>query len=105
MNSLNTHEISLTECPAWDGKQVHVQAEDWKILGEAKRDAAFKKLGICWFEFARLEYFDPVRMTLINPMHNLLMGAILVLLHVSCQVDISLHRSDKDAVVWCMDQG
>lgn len=50
------------------------RAKEWNALPAEDRDVFFKKFGVRWFEFARLPYFDPVRMTLIDPMHNLLMG-------------------------------
>jgi hypothetical protein len=39
------------------------------------RETFFKQTGTRWFEFARLPYFDAVRMTVVDPMHNLLIGA------------------------------
>ncbi|KZV81223.1 hypothetical protein EXIGLDRAFT_575436, partial [Exidia glandulosa HHB12029] len=43
------------------------------------RDAYFKKHGVRWFELARLPYFDPVRMSVIDPMHCLLLGIVKTL--------------------------
>ncbi|KAF8471023.1 hypothetical protein JB92DRAFT_2771868, partial [Gautieria morchelliformis] len=40
------------------------------------RDKSFKESGTRWFEFARLPHFDAVRMTVVDPMHNLLIGVI-----------------------------
>jgi hypothetical protein len=40
---------------------------------EAKADF-FKKNGVRWTEFARLIYFDIVKWTVVDPMHNLLLG-------------------------------
>ncbi len=35
----------------------------------------FVRLNACrWSEFARLPYFDLVRMVVIDPMHNLILG-------------------------------
>ncbi|KAJ7312545.1 hypothetical protein DFH08DRAFT_918005 [Mycena albidolilacea] len=34
----------------------------------------FKKNGVRWTEFARLIYFDIVKWTVVDPMHNLLLG-------------------------------
>lgn len=39
-----------------------------------EKDEFFKLHGARWFEFARLSYFDPMRMVIIDPMHNLLLG-------------------------------
>ncbi|KAF7346894.1 hypothetical protein MVEN_01441600 [Mycena venus] len=38
------------------------------------RNEFFATHGVRWTEFARLEYFDIVRYTVIDPMHNLLLG-------------------------------
>jgi hypothetical protein len=32
--------------------------------------------GVCWTEFAQLSYFDVVRCSVIDPMHNLLQGVV-----------------------------
>ncbi|KAJ7361702.1 hypothetical protein DFH08DRAFT_911337 [Mycena albidolilacea] len=34
----------------------------------------FSQYGVQWTEFARLEYFDLIKYTIIDPMHNLLLG-------------------------------
>ncbi|KAF8576300.1 hypothetical protein K439DRAFT_1367646, partial [Ramaria rubella] len=39
-------------------------------------DAYFKEHGTRWFEFTQLPYFDVIQMTIIDPMHNLLMGVV-----------------------------
>jgi hypothetical protein len=36
----------------------------------------FKEHGARWTELARLPYFDLVRQTIIDPMHNLLLGML-----------------------------
>ncbi|KAJ6459895.1 hypothetical protein C8R45DRAFT_826624, partial [Mycena sanguinolenta] len=38
------------------------------------RQAFFSTKGVRWTEFARLKYFDLVRYTVVDPMHNLLLG-------------------------------
>ena len=59
-----------------DSIQHIIQAYEYASLAtEQVQEAFFKKNGVRWFEFARLPYFDPVRMTIIDPMHNLLIGA------------------------------
>lgn len=37
----------------------------------------FDEHGVRWTELARLPYFDLVRQTIIDPMHNLLLGVSL----------------------------
>ncbi|KZT27351.1 hypothetical protein NEOLEDRAFT_1060777 [Neolentinus lepideus HHB14362 ss-1] len=47
----------------------------WKSLKtQADRDTFFETFGARWTEFAHLSYFDLVRYTLIDPMHNTLQG-------------------------------
>lgn len=45
-----------------------------RLKTPTEREAYFKKHGVRWYAFARLTYFDAVRMTIIDPMHNLLLG-------------------------------
>lgn len=48
---------------------------EWKALTtEEDRARYFSEYGVRWTEFARLEYFDLVRYTIVDPMHNLLLG-------------------------------
>ncbi|KAF8588016.1 hypothetical protein K439DRAFT_1336500 [Ramaria rubella] len=56
----------------------HVRwAWEWVNLGSTKeRDKYFKSCRTCWFEFVCLPYFDVIRMTIIDPMHKLLMGVV-----------------------------
>ena len=57
----------------------HIQlAHDYASLPVNERDEFFSKHGVRWFEFARLPYFDPIRMTIIDPMHNLLIGMYML---------------------------
>ncbi|KAJ6575942.1 hypothetical protein DFH09DRAFT_835249, partial [Mycena vulgaris] len=41
---------------------------------EEEKAEFFAIHGVRWTEFARLTYFDLVRYTIIDPMHNLLLG-------------------------------
>ncbi|EJF61882.1 hypothetical protein DICSQDRAFT_59914, partial [Dichomitus squalens LYAD-421 SS1] len=58
--------------------QVHVaHARAWKAHEDKKeRDAYFKLHGSRWSELMRLPYYDCVAMTVIDPMHNLLLGTL-----------------------------
>ena len=40
----------------------------------AAREKFVEDHAACWSEFSRLPYFDLVRMIIIDPMHNLLLG-------------------------------
>ncbi|OCH83767.1 hypothetical protein OBBRIDRAFT_742729 [Obba rivulosa] len=58
--------------------QEHLRrAQEYKTLnGKKEREQFFKKHASRWFEFSRLPYFDPVRMAIIDPMHNILLGVV-----------------------------
>jgi hypothetical protein len=58
-----------------DGEDFRSKAYRWKELtSDDERKAFFDKYGVRWTEFARLTYFDIVRCSVIDPMHNLLQG-------------------------------
>ncbi|KAJ7776024.1 hypothetical protein DFH07DRAFT_732070, partial [Mycena maculata] len=47
----------------------------YRVLpNQEEKDKFFSTHGVRWTEFARLKYFDLVRYTIIDPMHNLLLG-------------------------------
>ncbi|GBE84457.1 hypothetical protein SCP_0604360 [Sparassis crispa] len=63
--------------PLRNGEDHKRLAREWKMLSsEAERAEFFKAHGVRWTELARLPYFDPVRMTVIDPMHNFLLGVV-----------------------------
>ena len=45
-----------------------------KVSTQSKHDELAKKYGICYSCLLQLEYFDAVRFTSIDPMHNLFLG-------------------------------
>jgi hypothetical protein len=49
---------------------------EWKQLPAGQRAAHFAEHGSQWSEFARLPYFDLIRMTILDPMHVWLLNAI-----------------------------
>jgi hypothetical protein len=54
-------------------------AEEYRSLAnDTERTKFAKKHGVRWTEFARLHYFDPVRMVIIDPMHCMLLGMPLI---------------------------
>ncbi|TFK50448.1 hypothetical protein OE88DRAFT_1735998 [Heliocybe sulcata] len=58
-----------------DGEDHKARCWRWKQLStQEERDGWFQHFGARWTEFARLPYFDLVRFTLIDPMHNILLG-------------------------------
>ncbi|KAG2063843.1 hypothetical protein BDR04DRAFT_945156, partial [Suillus decipiens] len=63
--------------PRRDGLQHRKHAEEYNGLGAKEQDDFFTKHSARWFELARLPYFDPVRMTVIDPMHRFLLGLLI----------------------------
>ena len=55
---------------------VHKQrAWEYALLPDDKtRQMFFDEHSARYFELSRLPYFNPVRMTVIDPMHNILLG-------------------------------
>ncbi|OAD74052.1 hypothetical protein PHYBLDRAFT_112449, partial [Phycomyces blakesleeanus NRRL 1555(-)] len=50
-------------------------AERWRQAGSnAERARLEKENGVCWSELHRLQYFNAVECTIIDPMHNLFLG-------------------------------
>lgn len=65
--------------PLRSSEDFRSRAKEWlEHTTPAAKAAHFKEYGARWFEFARLPYFDPVRMTVIDPMHNILLGAFII---------------------------
>ncbi|OCH86190.1 hypothetical protein OBBRIDRAFT_814722 [Obba rivulosa] len=50
--------------------------EGLTIGGKSERDEFFKAHAARYFALSRLPYFDPVRMSVIDPMHNILLGVV-----------------------------
>ncbi|KZP02636.1 hypothetical protein FIBSPDRAFT_770421 [Athelia psychrophila] len=49
----------------------------WKnATSKAERDAIFAKYGVRWSELWRLSYYDPIKMLVIDGMHNLFEGLV-----------------------------
>lgn len=53
---------------------MKAKASEHRQLPEEDQAAYFQRHGQRWFAFARLPYFDPSRMFVVDPMHNLLLG-------------------------------
>jgi Transposase family tnp2 len=52
-------------------------AEAWRDApSEIERKKLFKRTGVRWSELLRLPYFDPTRMIVVDPMHNLFLGLV-----------------------------
>jgi len=78
---LSLHLIShfdLLGFQARTGEMHRKQCYQWKDLqAEDEQDEFFAKHGVRWTELARLPYFDIIRCSMIDPMHNLLLGKLL----------------------------
>ncbi|KZP07470.1 hypothetical protein FIBSPDRAFT_665001, partial [Athelia psychrophila] len=49
----------------------------WRdATSKAERDTIFAKFGVRWSELWRLPYYDPIRMLIIDGMHNLFEGLV-----------------------------
>lgn len=62
-------------CPPRSYEEHRQLALEWKSLEGKERTEHFKQHGSRWAEIMRLPYYDCIRMTVIDPMHNLLLGA------------------------------
>ncbi|KZV91933.1 hypothetical protein EXIGLDRAFT_577710, partial [Exidia glandulosa HHB12029] len=52
------------------------QAEAYRIASPSERLRLKKENGVKWSELLRLPYWDPTRFTVVDAMHNLLLGLI-----------------------------
>ena len=74
------------DSPKRDGKEHRKKCFEWKDLPPPERDKFFSIHGVHWSELARLPYFDIVRQSIIDPMHNLLLGQSLSLSSISIYI-------------------
>lgn len=72
---IDMDDIHIVDKALWPAKDVaHMRdyAERWKNApSEKARDSLFDASGIRWSPLYRLSYWDPVRFTIIDPMHAL----------------------------------
>ncbi|TFK81258.1 hypothetical protein K466DRAFT_502435 [Polyporus arcularius HHB13444] len=62
-------------CPPRTHEEHLRLATEWRKLEDpSERSEHFKINGARWSELLRLPYYDSVRMTVVDPMHNLLLG-------------------------------
>ena len=77
--SIDTNAKSYTYATAndpRDGEEHRRRAREFRDMEDAdKRETYYKEHASRWFELCRLPYFDPVKMAVIDPMHNILLGA------------------------------
>lgn len=77
---LSRYILSEFEPRTW--AQHLADADEYLSASPSDRIDLFKEKGARFYELARLPYFDPIRMTIIDPMHNLLLGWSFFLLLV-----------------------
>lgn len=65
----------LARPPRDDQEHRRLGREYQNIADEKEQQLFFKEHASRWFELSRLPYFNPVRMAIIDPMHNILLGA------------------------------
>ncbi|KAI0026577.1 hypothetical protein K488DRAFT_32337, partial [Vararia minispora EC-137] len=76
-----TDEALKNGCPPRTGAEHKRLSKEYRRLETTAERAAFaKQHGVRWTEFVRLHYFDPIRMTIIDPMHCMLLGVP----HIPC---------------------
>jgi hypothetical protein len=69
----------VLEFPKRDGGKHRRLCQQYKELeNDEDRENFFSKHGVRWTELARLKYFDIVRYTVVDPMHNLLLGERII---------------------------
>lgn len=68
----------------------------------SKQKALFKRTGIRYFELSRLPYYDPIRMGIIDPMHNILLGEFIFTYQRSSVLKLSLQRDLQNPMARCM---
>lgn len=72
----NIHMLNI-EYRARDGEDFRRKCHLWRDLKtDQERTKFFEEHGVRWTEFARLPYFDIIRCTIIDPMHNILQGIV-----------------------------
>ncbi|KAJ7744275.1 hypothetical protein DFH07DRAFT_925148 [Mycena maculata] len=74
-DELFTEKSLRNEFPARSGEEHRRLAKEYRDISDPQEKEDFFTIhGVKWTEFARLYYFDLVRYTIIDPMHNLLLG-------------------------------
>lgn len=78
-----------------DSDAMRRAAFEWRhATSKADRDAIFAEFGVRWSEFWRLPYYGPIRMLVIDGMHNLFEG--LVQFHCRSVLGISESEANSD---------
>ncbi|OJT09666.1 hypothetical protein TRAPUB_13852 [Trametes pubescens] len=77
---LRKEDITNLDRSSWPrrSREDHYRyARRWRDAGtDAERARLFKKYGVRWSELLRLPYWDPMRFSLVDAMHNLFLGEL-----------------------------
>ncbi len=77
---LTKESMGLFNRAAWPRRTAEVHrfiAERWRdAQSESDREAITSAHGIRWSELLRLQYWDPIRFSVVDSMHNLFLGLI-----------------------------
>jgi hypothetical protein len=77
---LHTHLIlSRVDYEPRTSEEHRRLAKEYRRLPDNEKNDFFNEHAMRYFELSRLPYFDPVRMSIIDPMHNILLGESLFL--------------------------
>ncbi|KAI0790156.1 hypothetical protein BC629DRAFT_1593292 [Irpex lacteus] len=69
--------ITIGAFPARDGNEHKARSAEYaKLSSDRERQEFVKKHSARYYELSRLPYFDPIRMTVVDPMHNILLGIV-----------------------------
>lgn len=95
--TLHKDHINCVDPSLWIARDVSTLREAayaWKnATSQAKRNVIFAQFGVRWSELWRLSYYDPVKMLVIDGMHNLFEG--LVQFH--CRYILGINERDAEA--------
>ncbi|KAH9849302.1 hypothetical protein BC628DRAFT_1300549, partial [Trametes gibbosa] len=77
---LKLEDIENIDKHSWPQRSSAMHRENarrWKdARSVAEREKVFQEFGVRWSELLRLPYWDPVRFTVVDSMHNLYLGLI-----------------------------
>lgn len=95
--TLHKDYINNIDPSCWTRRNSHTlrrAAYAWRnATSKANRDALFAEYGVRWSELWRLSYYDPVKMLVIDGMHNLFEG----LVQYHCRYILGISEGDTVA--------
>lgn len=71
---LNLIKRFLLAFPMRDSEEHKQRSAEYASLSPEARQKFLKEHSARYYELSRLPYFDPIRMTVVDPMHNILLG-------------------------------